>query len=56
MSGFINLKEAIEYLGISRVKLRKLIREGILTTVPDPLDSRARLVKKEDVEKLKVRD
>ncbi|MDD5700836.1 MAG: helix-turn-helix domain-containing protein [Dehalococcoidales bacterium] len=54
--GYLNLKEAREYLGISRVKMTKLVKDGVLKAIPDPLDSRSMLVKKDDVEKLRLRD
>ena len=53
--GYMNLKEAREYLEISRVKMTKIVKDGTVPTIPDPLDSRSRLVKREDVKKLKLR-
>ena len=52
---YMNLKEARGYLGVSRVKMTKLVKDIPLQTIPDPLDSRSRLVKKEDLKKLKLR-
>jgi DNA-binding MarR family transcriptional regulator len=54
--GYMNLKEAREYLGISRVKMTKLVKVGVVKTTPDPLDSRSQLVKLEDIQKLKLRN
>jgi hypothetical protein len=53
--GYMNLREAKGYLGISRVKMTKLVRDGVVRTIPDPLDARSQLVKIEDIEKLKLR-
>lgn len=52
---YINLKEAREYLGVSRVKMTKLVKDGSVKAIPDPLDSRSQLVKREDIKKLKLR-
>jgi excisionase family DNA binding protein len=45
--------EAREYLGVGRQKMTDLIKRGTLTTYPDPLDKRVRLVLRADVEKLR---
>ncbi len=50
---FLNLKEARQLLGVSRTKLWKLIQEGRLPTYQDPLDKRARLVRRRDLENLR---
>jgi len=50
---YLSLKEVGEYLGISRVKLWRLVKGGTLPVYSDPLDTRKKLVRKEDVEKLK---
>ncbi len=50
---YMTMREAQEYLGISKVKISKLVKEGTLKTKGNPLDSRVKLVKREDVEKLK---
>ncbi len=49
----MTLKEAQEYLGVSRVKIWKLTKEGNLSIYTDPLDKRKKLVPKAEVEKLK---
>ena len=51
---FLNLKQAREFLGVSRTKLWDLVKEGRLTLYRAPLDKRVRLVKREDLEALKV--
>ena len=50
---FLTLKEAREYLGVSKAKMWRLVKEGALSVYSDILDKRKRLVKKADVEKLR---
>ena len=50
---FLLLKDAMKYLGISKAKIWRLVKEGALPTYSDPLDKRKRLVRKEDIEKLR---
>jgi predicted site-specific integrase-resolvase len=50
--GYITLTEAGEILHVSRTKIARMVREGVLQTVSDPLDARVKLVKKEDVERI----
>lgn len=52
-SEFLSLKEAQDYLGVSKTKMWSLVKLGILKTYEDSLDKRKKLVRKEDVEKLK---
>ena len=52
-SEFLLLKEAQDYLGVSKTKMWSLVKLGILKTYEDSLDKRKKLVRKEDVEKLK---
>jgi excisionase family DNA binding protein len=47
--------EARAYLQVSKPKMAKLIRDGVLTTEPDPLDGRIRLIRCADVEELAAR-
>jgi excisionase family DNA binding protein len=47
--------EAAAYLRIGNKKMAKLLREGVLTWEPDPLDGRRRLVRRADVEALAAR-
>jgi hypothetical protein len=49
---YITLTQAREILGVSRVKIARMVREGELVTIPDKRDARVKLVKKSDVEKL----
>ena len=46
---WINLSEAARLLNVSRPKMSKLVASGALRTQNDPLDERAKLVKREDV-------
>jgi len=52
---YMTISEAREDLEVSKGKMSKLVKDGILKTIPDPLDSRVKLVKREDVERLKIR-
>ena len=47
--------EAREYLNISRAKMAKLIRDGVLKTEDDPLDERIKLIRKSDLDALRKR-
>jgi hypothetical protein len=49
----INLTQARKILGVSPNKMSKLIAEGTLSYVLDPLDQRVKLVALGDVERLK---
>lgn len=51
---YLNLKEAARYLGVSDIKIRRLISKGLLKVSFDPLDDRKRLVKKTDLDTLKI--
>jgi hypothetical protein len=52
--GYLNIKEAARYLGVSDVKIRRLISKRLLIVSLDPLDDRKRLVKKIDLDSLKT--
>jgi len=51
---YLNLKEAARYLGVSDIKIRRLINKGLLKVSLDPLDDRKRLVKKSELDTLKM--
>ena len=51
---YLNLKEAARYLGVSDIKIRHLVNDGLLKVSLDPLDDRKRLVKKADLDSLKT--
>lgn len=44
MSSAVTMTEAARRLGITRVTLRRLVREGVLPTMENPLDKRQRLI------------
>lgn len=48
---FLTIKEAQAYLGTSKMKMARLVKEGVLPTFSDPLDGRKKLVRKTDLEK-----
>jgi len=50
---YVSLGKARELLGVSKPKLRRMIKGGVLEVIESPLDKRFKLVKREDVEKLK---
>ena len=49
----IPLGEAMRRLGVSNHTIARLVREGYLRTYPNPLDKRQKLVKVDDVERLR---
>ena len=51
---YLNLKEAARYLGVSEIKIRRLVSKGLLKVSADPLDDRKRLVKKSDLDALRT--
>ena len=51
----ITLSEAARILNVSRPKMSRLVASGKLTTYEDPLDDRAKLVRREEVLALQVR-
>jgi len=51
---YLNLKEAARYLGVSDIKIRRLISKGLIKVSLDPLDDRKRLVKKSELDTLKT--
>lgn len=51
---YLNLKEAARYLGVSDIKIRRLINKGLLKVSLNPLDDRKRLVKKSELDTLKT--
>lgn len=55
-SDLITLTEAAQLLGVSRPTMGRLVARVPLRTYPDPLDARAKLVRRADVQKLIVRD
>jgi predicted DNA-binding transcriptional regulator AlpA len=45
----ITLNEARSLLGVSRMKIWRLVKEGSLTAIPNKLDKREKLVSKSEV-------
>lgn len=49
----LTLSQAAEFLGVSRFKVSRLVRDGMLPVFMSPLDRRQRFVRRADVEALK---
>jgi excisionase family DNA binding protein len=47
------LKEAAQYLGISRTKMWTLVKEGVILPLTSPLDRRKKLFRRSELKKLK---
>src|SRR6266540_1488490 len=50
---YLPLMRAAEYVGVSRVKLGQLVKEGAIPYVTSPLDKRVKLFKLGDLDQLK---
>jgi len=53
MNGMLTLREAAEFLGVSRKKMWSLVKEKVISAHTSPLDRRKKLFKKSDLEKLR---
>ncbi len=51
----MTVAEAQRTLGVSKVKIAQLIRDGLLNATPDPLDKRSKLIPRAEVEALRAR-
>ena len=51
----MSLAEARKFLGVSPTKMTALVHTGEISVESDPLDRRVKLVKRSDLEKLKLR-
>ena len=51
MVEYLKLHEAALYLGVSRMKLSRMVQEGTLPCVTSPLDKRVKLFSKEDLDR-----
>ena len=51
---FWTVRQAREYLSISKKKMAQLIRDGVLATQDSLLDKRVKMVRREAVEALKA--
>src|SRR5437763_1161187 len=52
MPAFVSVNEAAEMLGVNRRTVWRLISTGDLPALEDPLDKRAKLIRREDVQRL----
>ncbi len=52
---FWMVRQAREYLGISKKKMAQLIKDDVLATQDSVLDKRVKMVRRADVEALKAR-
>jgi predicted DNA-binding transcriptional regulator AlpA len=52
----IRVAEARKLLGVSRIKIAELIRDGHIRHFPYPIDKRVKLVSQAEVLALRVRD
>lgn len=50
---FLSMREAREYLKVSKPKMWRLVKNGVLPVYKDPLDKRKKLVLKSDLDKLR---
>lgn len=50
---YLPLMQAAEYIGVSRVKLAQLVKEGTIPYVTSPLDKRVKLFKRADLDQLR---
>jgi len=46
------VQEAATYLGVSRIKISQLLRDKDLTAIPNKLDSREKLIAKDQLDEL----
>jgi hypothetical protein len=53
---WITLSEAAHLLKVSRPKMSRLVSSGLIATKDDPLDQRVKLVRRDDVLALIVRE
>jgi predicted DNA-binding transcriptional regulator AlpA len=51
-SATVTMREAAAILGVSPAKMWQLVKQGVLTTQPNPLDRRQKLVRVVDLERL----
>ncbi|MBI1886222.1 MAG: helix-turn-helix domain-containing protein [Chloroflexi bacterium] len=50
----LTLLEAARYLGVSRAKLSRLAKEGVVVFRPNPLDRRVKLFRVDDLDELLI--
>lgn len=49
----LTVKEAAEYLNTTRQKISRLLKRGVLQAEVNPMDTRYKLIKRADLDKLK---
>ncbi len=49
-SEYINLTEAREILGVSRMTMTHMVQRGNVASEPNPVDRRSRIVKRAEIE------
>lgn len=52
---YLTVGEAREHLGVSKPKMARLIADGVLPTETSSLDKRVKLIRRADVEALRVK-
>jgi len=52
MDEYVNVQQAAQSLGVNRRTIWRLIHQGRLRAFPNPIDHRAKLIRREDVQKL----
>jgi len=50
---YLSLREAKEYLGVSRTKLWQLVKSGAIATFSDPTSKKVKLVRRDDLDRLR---
>lgn len=49
----MTVTDAVKYLRTSKLKIKSLVKEGVLTCEDDPLDKRRKLLRVDELDKLK---
>jgi excisionase family DNA binding protein len=50
--GYMNIGEVAEALGVTRKTVYSMVKSGKLTAIPNPIDSREKLIERTQVEAL----
>ncbi len=53
MEEYLTVLVAAEYLGVSRDKISRMIRSGQITAIPDPVDTRQKLIARSQLDALR---
>jgi excisionase family DNA binding protein len=51
-SEYISVAEAREILGVSKTRIAEMVKRGELTSEPNPVDRRGKLLRRDEVEAL----